>query len=1016
VTTGSGNDLVVGDIAAVTRETNGDATYIAHDQETGHDDVINVGEGDNFVLAGLGNDTITSGDGTDHILGDNGELHFVEGQLNRVFTTQEEQGGNDTIEAGNGDNVVIAGAGADTVTTGSGNDLVVGDIASVTLGVGAEEGNDTYIASEQIAAHDDVLNVGEGDNFVLAGLGNDTITSGDGTDHILGDNGELHFVGGALNRVFTTQEEQGGNDTIEAGDGDNVVIAGAGADSVTTGSGNDLVVGDIAAVTRTPEGNDTYIAHDQETGHDDVINAGDGDNFVLAGLGSDTVTSGTGVDYILADNGEIYFENGALTTAFTTQQTLGGNDVVNAGDGDNTVLAGAGSDTVTSGEGHDRIISDIGQITQTSETLDVVASLQTTVLDNDTVNAGNGDNIIITGLGHDSVTSGEGNDRILLDSGEFHRTADQTTMFSTDELNGGNDSVDAGDGDNWIIGGLGSDTITSGQGNDQVLADIGTITETSDELTLIASEQPVPAEVTALAVSNLGHTADDQLNLGDGDNNAIAGLGDDQLVSGNGRDVVHADNGDIIYQQGQLKQMYTTQHPNGGDDVINAGDGDNLVMGGMGNDQITTGAGRDTVFGDTAVANYTDGVELLAENQPEGNSNDQIETGAGNDIAIGGLGDDRISGGDDQDLLIGDLAIVEGEGDYNDLDLRFVNDLQPEEGGADLIKGDAGSDIIIGGKGSDDLRGGDGNDLLSGDGALVRMLGYLVDEFATDNAFIGDRDWIEGNAGNDVLLGGDGFDTFVGSMSEDVMVFEYGKVAFDTEFGLGEDMTLVAVDRYGPGRLDLAGREEYQLYANGFSPSDNFRPGAPIIPVDIVEMKVKPVRVDPIEEETEDTSNASVTENEAIIRELNALPATAAGQPINIDGVLYLVDPETGKLIPYEGELLEEVPTEETQDEAQEPVEDESDSAFDVDESEVASALLALGSWKVLANAVSTPNQGSKTGRMTKQQRISAKVNNWLAMQKVDCEALDQDAQKRSFIRWEDGQLVSNDALKKKIG
>ena len=162
--------------------------------------------------------------------------------------------------------------------------------------------------------------------------------------------------------------------------------------------------------------------------------------------------------------------------------------------------------------------------------------------------------------------------------------------------------------------------------------------------------------------------------------------------------------------------------------------------------------------------------------------------------------------------------------------------------------------------------------------------------------------------------------------------------------------------------------------------------------------------------------SSSMSDDQVIINELNSLPATAAGQPVEIDGQYFILDPQTGELVPFDAEL----PVEEEQPPVtpEESADENPQAAAEalVDSSDVATALMALGSWKVLANATTAPNQGERTGRMTKQQRISAKVNNWLAMQKVDCEALDQDAQKRSFIRWEDGQLVSNDALKKKIG
>ena len=48
---------------------------------------------------------------------------------------------------------------------------------------------------------------------------------------------------------------------------------------------------------------------------DDIINAGSGDNRILAGLSNDEVTTLGGTDVVLGDNGELTYFDGVLTGA-----------------------------------------------------------------------------------------------------------------------------------------------------------------------------------------------------------------------------------------------------------------------------------------------------------------------------------------------------------------------------------------------------------------------------------------------------------------------------------------------------------------------------------------------------------------------------------------------------------------------------------------------------------------------------------------------------------------------------
>ncbi|MGI8460494.1 MAG: calcium-binding protein [Solirubrobacterales bacterium] len=120
--------------------------------------------------------------------------------------------------------------------------------------------------------------------------------------------------------------------------------------------------------------------------------------------------------------------------------------------------------------------------------------------------------------------------------------------------------------------------------------------------------------------------------------------------------------------------------------------------------------------------------------------NDLICTSGDHNTAIGGPGDDRIEGGPDGEILVGDEYSTTGpaEGSGNDeiaggagQDINIGdgystvaaasgsgNDRLGDGDGADVIVGDAYSPISAIGTGTDKLTGGEGNDVEVGD-ALV---------------------------------------------------------------------------------------------------------------------------------------------------------------------------------------------------------------------------------------------------------------------------------------------------------
>lgn len=326
------------------------------------------------------------------------------------------------------------------------------------------------------------------------------------------------------------------------------------------------------------------------------------------------------------------------------------------------------------------------------------------------------------GLGNDSFTGGSGNDSLygtagndrlqgdagddLLDGGAGIDTAvfvgtqsttvslaiagPQDTGHGMDQLVGIENIVSAGSGDDRLTGnqlantinaGAGNDTLVGGAGNDRLLGGNG-----NDLLR--------------------GDAGNDTLDGGNGQDTAVyatdtAGVQVSLLLSGTEQ---------FISSTQGLDTLIGIEHltSGSGHDRLTGNELDNQLSGGNGNDTLEGGAGNDTLIGgaglDTAVftgnaavtvnlsilvaQNTGHGMDTLQsiENLRSGNGNDSLTgNGAANTIEAG-VGSDTVNGGLGADVLWG-------------------------EGGDDRLNGGDGNDTLIGGLGRDTLVGGAGNDL-----------------------------------------------------------------------------------------------------------------------------------------------------------------------------------------------------------------------------------------------------------------------------------------------------------------
>jgi Ca2+-binding RTX toxin-like protein len=265
-------------------------------QGSGHDeagnDYMDGGPGRDFFLAGEGNDRLIAGIGMDYLDGGAGDDFLKTYGLNddvrgregddtysmfggfafdnqgntvvRGSNRPEEvvfSGSGSNIHLGGGDNFVSSFGdlvGDHRIQTGSGQDTFdlsgrqTNEFTSFTILTGA--GNDTVDLTMRGNNISTLINLGAGDDTVVAKRHGLTIYGGSGDDHITGSFYDDEIFG------------QGGIDTIYGSDGDDLIDGGAD---------NDVLFGE--------EGDDTIYGR----AGDDILNGGMGMDILYGGPGDD---------------------------------------------------------------------------------------------------------------------------------------------------------------------------------------------------------------------------------------------------------------------------------------------------------------------------------------------------------------------------------------------------------------------------------------------------------------------------------------------------------------------------------------------------------------------------------------------------------------------------------------------------------------------------------------------------------------------------------------------------------
>lgn len=862
VLAGAGNDTVFGGSGNDTIEggdgndslSGGDGQDVIRGG-TGND-AISGGEGDDrIVLAnGFGNDTIAGGE-TGETNGDTLDMSAITTGVTVDLTSANPESGSvsdgtSTASFTEIENIVLS-SGADTLVLadGSGSDRVLGFQAPIDNGDGTFTTADVLNVAGLHDADGNVVNVYD----VVV-----TDTAGDGTGNAIltFPNGEsLTLVGVGVSQVSSPAQLNAlglalpdgivygtaGDDTIDAGylgdnDGDvvdgndallpgaapndDLIYAGTGNDSVDAGLGDDSVVGEAGNDTLNGnDGNDTLVGDfeiDDDfsvrgnpiagPGGNDALYGGAGNDSLYGGSGDDSLYGGDGDDSLLGGHGNDLLYGGAGDDDI---EGLYGDDTIYGGDGNDHVFGRDGADLIFGGDGADTLIGSIGIDTiYGGAGNDIIAGSQ----GSDLIYGGAGDDLVYIGVPAPGDIAYDSEGSIYLDEGnDFLDAGDATLRF--DAYGGeGNDYMIAGLGDDSLFGGTGNDQIFAGAGDDQLTGDEGNdyiegqsgddtfyladgfgldtlvggetgetngdlldasalTTDTVLDLSAGSATSPEDGTLTATGSDSATFSEIERFVLGTGDDSVLGSSGNDRVATGAGSDTVNGGAGDDQFDLGAADGAvdYVVLSDNDGADTISSfeapiDNGDGTYTG---RDQLDVT--NLTSDGGTTPVNTADVV--VTDTNGDGTGDAVLTFPGGESVTLVGVLASQVdTPAELQAIGIPAVPVVAGPVDGTaGADLMPVGfvDAQGDvidgaDGLNDTIFGDAGDDTIMAGLGDDTVYGGADNDLIDGGAGADQLFG---------------------GAGNDTLTGGDGADTLSGGDDRDLFFGGIGDVIDGGEGG-----------------------------------------------------------------------------------------------------------------------------------------------------------------------------------------------------------------------------------------
>ena len=242
--------------------------------------------------------------------------------IDRIWSTDTDHGGSDSIYTGQGDDIIIGGENDATVAddaepslivesveeiyAGGGDNLVFGDsgqIIAAQIPNGATDGNfntqpitlGLVTTVESLVGGADMITTGIGRDIVLGGIDGDTITANDGenvddeifdaNNIVIGDSGYIDWT--AAEHAYAPALPGDDNDATDIDRIWSIDTDDGGSDVIHTGQGDDIIIG----------GEDGEIVTDED-GPEDTVVVADPDNV-------DEIDAGGGVNLVFGDSGQI---------------------------------------------------------------------------------------------------------------------------------------------------------------------------------------------------------------------------------------------------------------------------------------------------------------------------------------------------------------------------------------------------------------------------------------------------------------------------------------------------------------------------------------------------------------------------------------------------------------------------------------------------------------------------------------------------------------------------------------
>ena len=620
-----------------------------------------------------GSDNVVLGDGGeasfDPSVAKVGDMNVSAGIVS-VATADDSVGKKDTIVIHGGQNTVMGGAGNDDITIGqsgkndAAENVVLGDggkyVVDKQNGLVKVNTNDLNVAESDLPDYEDKINIYGGQNTVMGGVAGDEIELYGDDNIVLGDGGESVREWNADNKVYdaikyvkTTNDDNGDADTINIHGGKNAVMGGAAGDKIEIGDKNknngneNVVLGDGGSYVVDKTNKVVTVATSREVkdgkvviyGDVDTINIHGGQNTVMGGAAGDKIELYGDDNIVLGDGGESVREWNAENKVFdaiksvkTTDDDNGGEDRINIHGGKNAVMGGAVDDKINigdEGKGNGNInvvLGDGGSYVVDKTKKEVVVETSREIKDDeviihggvDTINIHGGENTVMGGTAGDEINV-YGDDNVVLGDGGIavREWKENSGIFdnlknvaTTDDSDGGVDTINIYGGRNVAMGGMDGDLIDIKGADNVVVGDGGRYDVYDTYRTVVTKSE-----------QDGGH---DIINTADGKNIVMGGMDNDEITTGSGNDIILGDGGFARVDK-TFNPIYVTNAGfntgddlgTAGDDVIIAGDGDNVVFGGLdgelNKDDITTGSGNDVVFGDNGYATFDGNSDVVKD-------------------------------------------------------------------------------------------------------------------------------------------------------------------------------------------------------------------------------------------------------------------------------------------------------------------------------------------------------------------------------------------------------------------